>query len=119
MTIAAGQRLGSYQILGLIGSGGQGEVYRAHDSTLKRDVAIKVLPEALADESERISRFQREAELLASLNHSNIAIVHDFQQADGRHFLVMEFVDGETLADRLKRGPLPVDETLHVAKQTA
>src|SRR5207302_6705048 len=114
-----GQKLGSYQILGLIGSGGQGEVYRAHDSTLKRDVAIKVLPEGPAAESEHISRFQREAELLASLNHSNIAIVHDFQHAAGHHFLVMELVDGETLADRLKCGLLPVEETLHVAKQTA
>ncbi len=117
MTIAAGQKLGPYQILALVGSGGQGEVYRAHDSTLKRDVAIKVLPEALAAEPERISRFQREAELLASLSHSNVATVHDFQQAVGRHFLVMEFVDGETLAERLRRGPLPADETLQVTKQ--
>src|SRR5262249_44731242 len=107
MTIAKGQRLGSYEILALIGSGGQGEVYRAHDSTLKRDVAIKVLPESLATELERVSRFQREAELLASLSHSNVATIHDFQQASGRHFLVMEFVAGETLAQRLRRGPLP------------
>src|ERR1043166_1067840 len=119
MTLTAGQKLGSYQILGLLGSGGQGEVYRAHDVALKRDVAIKVLPEALANEPERLLRFQREAELLASLNHTHIATIHNFQQSREHHFLVMEFVDGETLADRIRRGPLSLDETLHIAKQIA
>jgi serine/threonine protein kinase len=117
MPITAGQKLGSYQILELAGAGGQGEVYRAHDATLRRDVAIKILPDGLAVEPERLARFKREAELLASLNQPNVATVHDFKQADGHHFLVMEFVDGETLAQRLKRGPLPVDEALQIARQ--
>ena len=119
MSLAAGTRFGTYEIIDLIGVGGMGEVYRARDARLKRDVAIKILPEALAAEPERISRFEREAELLASLNHSNIAIVHDFQKAEQRHFLVMELVEGETLADRLRRGPLLLDETLQVARQIA
>ena len=119
MPLAAGTRLGSYEIVSLIGAGGMGEVYRAHDSKLKRAVAIKVLPEALAYESERILRFEREAELLASLNHTNIAIVHDFRQEGGRHFLVMELIEGETLAERLNRGPVAIEETLRIARQVA
>jgi eukaryotic-like serine/threonine-protein kinase len=119
MPLAAGARLGSYEILGRIGAGGMGEVYRAQDSKLKRVVAIKVLPDALAAEPERISRFEREAQLLASLNHPNIAVVHDFQQDDERHFLVMELVEGETLADRLHRGPLAIEDALHIARQIA
>ncbi len=119
MSLAAGTRFGSYEIINLIGVGGMGEVYRARDSKLKRDVAIKILPETLAAEADRISRFEREAELLASLNHTNIAVVHDFQQAGRRHFLVMEFVEGETLADRIRRGPLPLDESLQLARQVA
>jgi serine/threonine-protein kinase len=94
-----------------------GEVYRAQDSRLKRAVAVKIVPEAMAGEPERISRFEREAELLASLNHPNIAIVHDFENADGRRFLVMELVEGETLSERLKRGPLPINEALEIARQ--
>jgi serine/threonine protein kinase len=119
MSLAQGTRLGSYEILSLIGAGGMGEVYRARDSKLKRPVAIKILPEAMADEPERISRFEREAELLASLNHANIATVHDFQREGQRHFLVMELIEGETLADRLKRGPLAIEEALEVARQIA
>ncbi len=119
MPLAAGTRFGAYEIIALIGVGGMGEVYRARDSKLKREVAIKILPEGLAAEPERISRFEREAELLASLNHTNIAIVHDFQEADRRHFLVMELVEGETLADRLKRGSLPFDEALQAVRQIA
>src|SRR6516165_10525939 len=119
MSLAQGTRLGSYEILSLIGAGGMGEVYRAHDSKLKRPVAIKILPEEIADEPERISRFEREAELLASLNHTNIATVHDFQREGQRHFLVMELIEGETLADRLKRGPLVIEEALEVARQIA
>src|SRR5207249_6015061 len=119
MRLAAGTRLGSYEIVSLIGAGGMGEVYRANDSKLKRAVAIKVLPEALAYESERILRFEREAELLASLNHTNIAIVHDFRQEGGRHFLVMELIEGETLAERLNRGPVAIEETLRIARQVA
>jgi serine/threonine protein kinase/Tol biopolymer transport system component len=112
-------RLGSYEILDLIGEGGMGEVYRAFDSRLKRAVAIKILPDAMADEPERISRFEREAEVLASLNHTNIATIHDFQREAQRRFIVMELVDGQTLTERLQRGPLPIDETLQIARQIA
>ena len=119
MSLTAGVRVSSYEIIDLIGAGGMGEVYRARDLKLKRDVAIKVLPDTFAEEHERIARFQREAELLASLNHTNIATVYDFEEAGDRHFLVMEFVEGETLADRLKHGPLPLDETLQIGKQIA
>src|SRR5262249_24660089 len=106
-----------YEILSLIGAGGMGEVYRAQDSKLKRLVAVKILPEATAGEPERIFRFEREAELLASLNQTNIAIVHDFEEVAGRGLLVMELVEGETLAQRLKRGPLPIDEALGIGRQ--
>jgi len=119
MSLTAGARVGSYEIIDLVGTGGMGEVYRARDLKLKRDVAIKVLPDNFAEEQERIARFQREAEVLASLNHTNIATVHDFEEAGSRHFLVMEFVEGETLADRLKHGPLPLDATLQIGKQIA
>jgi serine/threonine-protein kinase len=96
-----------------------GEVYRARDSKLNRDVAIKILPEAFSHDSERVSRFQREAHILASLNHSNIAAIHDLQEAEGTHFLVLELVEGETLAQRLSRGRLPVDEALELCLQIA
>ena len=119
MSLSPGARVGSYEIIDLVGAGGMGEVYRARDVKLKREVAIKILPESLAEDSERIARFQREAELLASLNHENIAIVHDFEEAGARQFLVMEFVEGDTLTDRLKRGPLPLDEVLQIGKQIA
>ncbi len=96
-----------------------GEVYRAKDTRLDREVAIKVLPEAFSREAERVARFQREAKLLASLNHPNIAAIHGFDESDGTRFLVMEYVEGETLAERLKRGPMPVEEALHICKQVA
>ena len=96
-----------------------GEVYRAHDTKLKRDVAIKVLPGEFSVEPDRVSRFQREAELLASLNHPNIAAIYDLEEADGSLFLVLELVEGETLDRRLKRGPIPLDEALQVAAQIA
>jgi len=95
--IAAGTRLGSYELLAQIGAGGMGEVYKAHDTKLGRDVAIKVLPEAFAHDAERLSRFQREAKMLASLNHPNIATIHGLEQSNGTHYLVMELVSGETL----------------------
>jgi eukaryotic-like serine/threonine-protein kinase len=117
MSLQIGQQLGSYEITSLIGKGGMGEVYRARDSKLKRDVAIKVLPETFSQEADRVSRFQREAEVLASLNHTNIAGIHDLHETDGFRFLVMELVEGETLAERIKRGPIPVDESLGIAKQ--
>ena len=96
-----------------------GEVYRAHDAKLKRDVALKVLPEAFANDAQRMARFEREAQLLASLNHPNIAAIYGLEQSDNLRFLVLELVPGETLAERLRRGPLPVSEALELARQIA
>src|SRR6516165_6397366 len=117
MALTIGTQLGSHEITGLLGKGGMGEVYRARDLKLKREVAIKILPGEFAQDSDRVSRFQREAEVLASLNHPNIAGIHDLQEANGSRFLVLELVEGETLADRLKRGPIPLDEAVPIAKQ--
>jgi serine/threonine protein kinase len=120
MTIAAGTQLGSYEVTAPIGSGGMGEVYQAHDTKLGRDVAIKVLPEVFAHDPERLSRFQREAKMLAALNHPNIATIHGLEQSNGTSYLVMELVSGETLAERVKReGAVPVEEALTIAKQIA
>jgi eukaryotic-like serine/threonine-protein kinase len=117
--LTAGTRLGPYEITAQIGVGGMGEVYRATDTNLKRQVAIKVLPEAVAADAERLVRFQREAEVLASLNHPNIAIIHGLEKSDGATGLVMELVEGPTLADRIAQGPIPIDEALPIAKQIA
>jgi serine/threonine protein kinase len=120
MTIAAGTRLGSYEVVAQIGAGGMGEVYRAHDTKLARDVAIKVLPANFVNDPERLSRFQREARMLAALNHANIATIYGLEQSSGVTCLVMELVPGETLADRVKRdGAVPVEEALAIAKQIA
>jgi eukaryotic-like serine/threonine-protein kinase len=120
MTRAAGTTLGSYKITGPIGAGGMGEVYQAHDTKLGRDVAIKVLPEAFAHDPERLSRFQREAKMLASLNHPNIATIHGLEQSNGTSYLVMELVSGETLSERIGReGAVPVEESLKVGVQIA
>jgi Tol biopolymer transport system component len=120
MALAPGTKLGAYEVTGAIGAGGMGEVYQGHDTKLGRDVAIKVLPEAFAHDPERLSRFQREAKMLASLNHPNIATIHGLEQANGTHYLVMELVSGDTLADRIKRdGGLPVEEALKLAVQIA
>jgi Tol biopolymer transport system component len=120
MTIASGTRLGSYEVLAQIGAGGMGVVYQAHDTKLGRDVAIKVLPAAFAHDADRLSRFQREAKMLASLNHPNIATIHGLEQSGGTSYLVMELVSGETLADRVKReGAVPIEEALVIAKQIA
>jgi eukaryotic-like serine/threonine-protein kinase len=119
MTIQSGDHLGPYEILSAIGAGGMGEVYRARDSKLGRDVALKVLPEAFARDTERMARFQREAKVLASLNHPNIATIHGLEDSGATHALVMELVEGPTLADRIKSGPIPVDEALRIAKQIA
>ena len=120
MTIAAGTCLGAYEVLTQIGAGGMGEVYQARDTKLGRDVAIKVLPEAFAHDPDRLSRFQREAKMLASLNHPNIATIHGLEQSGGTSYLVMELVPGETLAERIKRdGPVPIEEALAIAKQIA
>jgi serine/threonine protein kinase len=120
MPISTGTRLGSYELGVQIGAGGMGEVYQAHDTKLERDVAIKILPEAFAHDPERLSRFQREAKMLASLNHPNIATIHGLEQSNGTSYLVMELVSGETLHERIKReGALPIDEALKVCIQVA
>ena len=119
MGLVPGSRLGSYEIAAQIGEGGMGEVYRATDTKLKRDVAVKVLPSALAADPERLARFQREAEVLASLNHPNIAAIHGLEESEGTKALVMELVEGPTLADRIGQGAIPVDEALPIAKQIA
>jgi hypothetical protein len=114
-----GTRFGPYEIVGLLGVGGMGEVYRARDSRLNRDVAIKVLPELLAHDPERVARFTREAQTLAALNHPQIATVFGVEQQDRRHGLVMELVEGPTLADRLKAGAIEWREALDIARQIA
>ena len=117
--LTAGQRLGSYAVVAPLGAGGMGEVYRVTDTNLGRDVAIKVLPEEVAKDADRMARVRREANLLASLNHPNIAAIYGLEEADGRPFLVLELAFGEDLSERLKRGAIPVDEAIAVAKQAA
>ena len=116
MAVTIGTRLGSLEITGLLGKGGMGEVYRARDTKLKREVAIKILPDEFALDSDRVSRFQREAEVLASLDHPNIAGIHSIEEANGIRFLVLELVEGETLDERIQRGAFPTDEILHIGK---
>jgi serine/threonine protein kinase len=110
-------RLGPYEILSPIGAGGMGEVYKARDTKLGRNVAIKVLPEAFAQDNDRLARFEREARILASLNHPNIASLHGFEESGGKSFLVMELVEGTTLAERIYQGPLSVEEALPLFTQ--
>src|SRR5262249_22813276 len=119
MPLTVGTRLGSLEITALLGKGGMGEVYRARDLKLKRDVAIKMLPQEFSRDGERVQRLQREAEVLASLNHVHIGAIYDVESFEGVPCLVLEFVGGETLADRIARGPLPVDEALAIAGQIA
>jgi len=119
MALTPGSRLGPYEVIAQIGVGGMGEVYRATDTNLKRAVAIKVLPESVASDVERLARFQREAEVLASLNHPNIAAIYGLERSGGKTALVMELVEGPTLADRIAQGALPVDEALPLAEQIA
>ncbi len=119
MTLSGGERLGFYEVLAPLGSGGMGEVYRALDTRLQREVAIKILPEAFADDAERLARFEREARLLAALNHPAIATVHGLEHDGARRYLVMELVEGETLAARLNAGPLPVPDVLRLGRQIA
>jgi serine/threonine protein kinase len=121
MSLAAGTRLNTYEILGLLGAGGMGEVYRARDTRLDRDGALKLVLEAFVAEPDRAVRFEREAKTLASLNHPAIAALYGLEQADGRHFLVMELVEGETLAERIARSPagIPLDQALESARQIA
>jgi serine/threonine protein kinase len=119
MTLSIGTQLAHYEILSQLGKGGMGEVYKGKDQKLGRDVAIKVLPEEFAKDADRVARFQREAKLLASLNHPNIAAIYGLEESDGTHFLVLELIEGDTLADRLKRGAIPVEESLKLALQIA
>ena len=119
MSLTPGTRIGPYDITAQIGMGGMGEVYRATDTNLGRQVAIKILPDAFAHDPERLARFEREAKTLASLNHPNIAIIHGLEKADGIRALVMELVEGPTLADRIAQGPISIDEALPIAKQIA
>src|SRR6202165_5378013 len=119
MALASGTKLGSYEVVAQIGAGGMGEVYQAHDTKLGRDVAIKVLPAEFINDPERLSRFQREARTLAALNHPNIATIHGLEQSDGVHYLVMELVPGQTLAERVSAGSLKIEEALKVAAQIA
>jgi serine/threonine protein kinase len=115
--LSAGTRLGSYEITGAVGAGGMGEVYRARDAKLGRDVALKVLPEAFARDAERMARFQREAKVLASLNHPNIASIYGLEDSGSTHALVMELVEGPTLADRIKSGPILIAEALAIVNR--
>ena len=119
MALESGSRLGAYDIIGPLGAGGMGEVYRARDSKLGREVAIKVLPEEFTQHSQKLARFEREARLLAALNHPGIATLHGLEEAEGKPFLVMELVEGETLAERTARGPLSVNEALTISQQIA
>src|ERR1044071_9625507 len=119
MSLSEGTSLGPYSIVGPLGAGGMGEVYRATDSRLKRQVAVKILPPGLAADPDRLVRFQREAEVLASLNHPHIAALYGLEDAGGVRALVMELVEGPTLDERIRTGPLPVDEALAIAKQIA
>src|SRR5438094_2590599 len=115
--LATGTRLGVYEIVAPLGSGGMGEVYRARDTKLNRDVALKILPEPFANDPDRLARFTREAQTLASLNHPHIAQIHGLEESHGVRALVMELIEGEDLAQRITRGPLPLDEALPIARQ--
>src|SRR5262245_62715818 len=119
MSIGIGATLGAYEITALLGEGGMGRVFRARDTRLKREVAIKALPDEFALDADRVARLQIEAEALAALNHPNIAGIHDLLDAGPSRFLVLELVDGETLAERLRRGPLPIPQALAIAIQIA
>src|SRR5688500_15772082 len=114
MSFAPGTRLGAYELVGLLGTGGMGEVHRARDSRLGRDVALKVLPEEVASSPERLARFEREARIVASLNHPNIVTLHSIEEADGWRFLTMELVEGRNLADLVAPGGLPLAQVLDV-----
>jgi serine/threonine protein kinase len=119
VTLAAGTRLGIYEVTALLGEGGMGQVYRATDTRLKRQVALKILPPVLAVDLDRLGRFEREAEMLASLNHPNIAQIYGVEDASGVKALVMELVEGEDLAGRIEKGPIVEDEALEIARQVA
>src|SRR5512132_3517126 len=113
-TVAAGSRLGPYEIVSRIGAGGMGEVFRARDTRLDRTVAIKVLPAEYANDAQLKTRFEREARAISQISHPNICALHDVGNADGVEYLVLEFLEGETLADRIARGPLPIADVLRL-----
>ena len=119
MPLEPGITLGSYTITAKLGEGGMGEVYRARDSKLERDVALKVLPEAFTSDPDRLARFEREAKVLASLNHPNIGGIYGLEESEGVRALVLELVEGPSLADRIAEGPVPIDKALPIAKQIA
>ena len=119
MTPLVGERLGPYRLARSLGAGGMGDVYRARDTTLGRNVAIKILPAAFTADASRRARFEREARLLAALNHPHIGAIYGFEQRDGIHGLILELVEGPTLAERLREGPLPVREAVRIARQIA
>ncbi len=119
MALSTGTKLGPYAVLAAIGAGGMGEVYKARDTKLDRDVALKILPDAFVDDAERLARFQREAKVLASLNHPNIAAIHGLEESGDSPALVLEYVEGLTLQDRIAKGPIPLDEALPIARQIA
>jgi serine/threonine protein kinase len=119
MGLSAGARLGPYEIQALLGAGGMGEVYRARDMKLRRDVAIKILHAVSTSDTERLDRFEREARMLAALNHPHIGAIYGVEDAGGIHALVLELIEGETLAERLRQGPMPVVQALEIAHQIA
>src|SRR5271154_2257927 len=119
MSVAPGTHLGPYEVIAQLGAGGMGEVYRARDTKLGRDVALKVLPAAFASDPERMARFRREAQVLASLNHPHIGAIYGFEDSGNTHALVMELIEGPTLADRIVRGAIPLDEALPIAREVA
>src|ERR1051326_5468247 len=119
LPLSSGSRLGPYEVVSALGAGGMGEVYRARDSKLNRDVALKVLPDAFSLDSERLARFGREAQVLASLNHPHIAAIYGVEEAGGVRALVLELVEGPTLAERISQGAIPLAEALPIAKQIA
>jgi serine/threonine-protein kinase len=111
--------VGSCEILEQIGAGGMGEVYRGRDTKLGREVAVKALPDGFSQSADHLARFEREAQVLASLNHPHIGIIHDLKEVDGAKYLILELVEGETLAERIAHGPVPLDEAVRIAKQIA
>src|SRR6266545_2999132 len=119
MPLAAGDKLGPYEILSPLGAGGMGEVYKARDTRLERTVAIKVLPDHIAKREDLRARFEREARAVASLNHPHICVVHDIGNQDGAGYMVMEYMEGETLAARIEKGARPLDQALQLATQIA
>src|SRR5688572_6977150 len=117
LALTPGRRLGPYEILSALGVGGMGEVYRARDTKLNREVALKVLPDAFTLDPDRLARFTREAQMLASLNHPHIGAIYGFEDTSETHALVLELIEGDTLADRIARGAIPLDEAVAIARQ--